>query len=256
VELTRELAVAREAARAGADEAMLRYRGSYASRRKADGTWVTEADEAAERAVRAVLGEAFPEHNVHGEEEGLAVRDPAAPTWVIDPIDATANFVTGIPIWATLVGLRVDDEAVVGVVCAPALGEEYAAARGGGATCNGEPIAVERVERVEDAQVLYADAGRLLERVPAFASLLQRASRDRGLGDFWGHVLVARGAGHAMVEAADLALWDVTALEPIVSESGGRLTDLRGARWPGRGPALTTCGGPLHDEILALLAVR
>jgi histidinol-phosphatase len=251
-----ELEVAMAAARAGAEEAMRRFRGTYASRRKADGTWVTEADEASERAVRAVLAEAFPDHNLHGEEEGLAVRDPDAPTWVIDPIDATANYVSGIPVWATLVGLRVAGEAVVGVVCAPALGEEYAASRGGGATCNGETIAVERVERVEEAQVLFADAGLLLDRVPGFASLVARASRDRGLGDFWGHVLVARGAAHVMVEAGALSLWDVTALEPIVAESGGRLTDLRGATWSGSGPVLTSCGGPLHDEVVSLLAAR
>jgi histidinol-phosphatase len=255
LELTTELAVARAAARAGAQEALRRFRGTYASRLKDDGTWVTEADEAAERAVRDVIVEAFPEHNVLGEEEGLREVDPGAPTWVVDPIDATANYVAGIPIWATLVGLRVDGEGVVGVVAAPALDEEYAAARGQGATCNRQPIAVDPVERIADATVLFADGGRLLRDVPGFPALLAECARDRGLGDFWGHVLVARGAGHVMVEAATLAPWDVYPLQAVIEEAGGRLSDLRGARWPGRGPALTTCGS-LHDEVVAVLAAR
>jgi histidinol-phosphatase len=255
LELATELAVARAAARAGADEAMRRFRGTFASRRKDDGTWVTEADEAAERAVRAVIAESFPHHNVHGEEEGLSELDPAAPTWVIDPIDGTANFVAGIPIWATLVGLQVGGESVVGVVAAPALDEEYAAARGHGATCNRQPIAVDPISRIEDALVIHAEAKLLLRDVPGFPALVGRSARDRGFGDFWGHVLVARGAAHVMVEPSPLSLWDVVALQPIVEEAGGRLTDLRGSRWPGQGPALTTCG-PLHDEVVAVLAVR
>jgi histidinol-phosphatase len=77
------------------------------------------------------------------------------------------------------------------------------------------------------------------------------AWRDRGFGDFWGHMLVARGAAHVMAEP-ELSVWDVAALEPIVGEAGGRLTHLDGSPWEGPGSALTTCGGPLHDEIVGL----
>lgn len=245
-----ELDVAREAARAGAEAAARRFRGSFERSRKADATWVTEADTEAEAAVRAVLAEAFPGHNVLGEEEGLREVSAGAPTWVVDPVDGTANFVAGIPIWATLVALVVDGRSVVGVAHAPALGEVYEAAAGGGARLNGEPIRVEPVGSLAEATVLYG-GGRHFDP-PALARLLAGAGRDRGLGDFWGHLLVARGAAHVMVEAAPLSLWDVAALQPIVAEAGGRLTGLDGSRWePGFG-CLTSCG-PLYDEVAALL---
>lgn len=245
-----ELDVARAAARAGAEAAASRFGGSFERRRKADATWVTEADTEAEAAVRAVLRDAFPDHNVLGEEEGLRQVSDGAPTWVVDPIDGTANFVAGIPIWATLVALVVDGRSVVGVAHAPALGEVYEAAAGGGARMNGKPIRVEPVPSLAEATVLYGGARHF--DPAALARLLARAGRDRGLGDFWGHLLVARGAAHAMVEAAPLSLWDVAALQPIVAEAGGRLTGLDGAEWaPGSG-CLTSCG-PLHEELVALL---
>ena len=78
-----------------------------------------------------------------------------------------------------------------------------------------------------------------------------RVWRDRGVGDFWGHMLVARGAAQVMAEP-ELSMWDVAALEPIVTEAGGRLTYLNGDAWTGEGSALTTCGGTIHDEVVAL----
>src|SRR2546423_9661869 len=115
--------------------------------RKGDGSWVTEADIAAEQAIRARLAEARPGHNMLGEEDGLHAAgggDPVAgaPTWVVDPIDGTHSYMVGIPLWATLVGLVVDRTVVVGVCHAPGLGETYEAAAGGGARMNGEPIGV------------------------------------------------------------------------------------------------------------------
>lgn len=255
----RELEAAREAALRGGEIALARFRGDPAARRKRDGTWVTEADEEVEAAIRDVLAGRFPGHNVHGEEEGLRAAGggpPAegAPTWIVDPIDGTHNYMLGIPIWAVLVALRVDGEGVVGVVHAPALGETYEAARGGGSRMNGEPIAVAPVERLEDAHLIYSGLGWFVEEGlgEAPARLAARTWRDRGFGDFWGHVLVARGAAHVMVEAARLSVWDVAALEPIVAEAGGRLTGLDGSPWsPGRG-AVTT-NGLLHAEVVAVL---
>jgi histidinol-phosphatase len=221
---------------------------------------VTEADKGAEAAIRARLADSFPHHNVLGEEEGLLAAGgggeprPGAPCWVIDPIDGTNNFMASIPVWATLVALRVEDVSVVGACAAPALGETYDAATGLGARCNGDAISVDADTPLEDALVMYAghpdaDASTFND---FFRSLTERAGRTRGFGDFWGHMLVARGAGHVMVEPR-LSLWDVAALEPIVSEAGGRLTNLAGAKWSHDEPCLTT-NGSLHDEVLALAA--
>src|SRR5947209_12664843 len=113
------------------------FRGSFEIRRKEDATPVTQADIDIEAMIRAALAERFPGDAVLGEEQGL--QGESSRLWVIDPIDGTKNFAAGIQIWATLIALVVDDEPVLGVVGAPALGERYAATRGQGAVMNGEP---------------------------------------------------------------------------------------------------------------------
>ena len=142
-----------------------------------------------------------------GEESGGA--DTSG--WVIDPIDGTRNYTRGIPVWATLIAFA--DR--VGVVSAPALGRRWWAVRGGGAFLNGEPIAVSRVERLEDATLLYN-----LDRSPPPAAF--DAWHVRGFGDFWAHMLVAEGAAELAVDSADLAIWDTAAVSVIVEEAGGR----------------------------------
>ena len=241
-----------------ADEIAMRYFSrSPEVFTKQDGTLVTQADREIETVLRERIMERFPDHAVLGEEEGLsgggAGQAVASPCWVLDPIDGTNNFAWGIPIFATLIALQVDGETKVGVVSAPALGERYDAAAGLGARMNGSPITVSAVETVAQSRVGFAswagwvEAG--LDR--QWASILTRCRRSRGFGDFWGHMLVARGAAEAMAEP-DLQPWDVAALSVIVAEAGGRLTDFSGAPLRGRGSCLTT-NGLVHDEILAEL---
>lgn len=257
-DLAAALEFARDAAALGARVALSHFRRDPDTKRKADGTWVTEADWKAEAQIRLRIARAFPGHNVLGEEEGLTAAGggPAvdgAPTWVIDPIDGTTNFVAGIPVWATLVGLRVDGRSVAGACHAPALGEAYDGADGLGARMNDETIRVAPVDRLDDATVLTAGPEAFFDAglSPFLDELLARCDRSRGFGDFWGHVLVARGAAHVMVEPV-LSLWDVCALEPIVGEAGGRTTGLDGRPWSSGG-ALTTCG-TLHDAVVDLVA--
>jgi histidinol-phosphatase len=256
-EFTTELAFAREVALLGGRVAMAHYGREPEAKRKEDGTWVSEADWAVEAQIRLRIARTFPDHNILGEEEGLSAAGggpptDGAPTWIVDPIDGTNNYLAGIPIWATLVALRVDGDSVVGVAHAPALGETYDGARGLGARVNDAPIRVAPIDRLEDATVVFAGVGAFYEAGLGdfFSSLTRSAWRTRGFGDFWGHMLVARGAAHVMVEP-ELSLWDVAALEPIVSEAGGRLTHLSGERWVETGSCLTTCG-TLHDEVIAL----
>jgi histidinol-phosphatase len=256
-DLSTELAAAREFALLGGRIALRHYQKDLRRERKADGTWVTEADWAVEAQIRLRIARTFPDHNIFGEEEGLtgAGGGPAkadAPTWVIDPIDGTNNYIAGIPIWATLVALRVGESSVVGACHAPALGESYSAAIGLGASLNGQPISVDPEPNLNEATTVFGDAKAFEPHGLAdfFENLVRASGRTRGIGDFWGHMLVARGAAHVMVEP-NLALWDVAALQPIVVEAGGRLSQLDGSSWIDGGGCITT-NGALHDQVLAL----
>jgi histidinol-phosphatase len=252
-----ELEFARDLAQLGGRIALGHFGRAPRSKLKDDGTWVTEADQAVESEIRNIIAEAHPSHNVLGEEQGLAsaggeAPDPEAPTWIIDPIDGTNNFMRGIPIWATLVALRSEDSSVLGVCEAAALGETYEAAEGRGARLNGSPIAVDPVEDLSQAGIAYSGTNAFytagLDGLLRELSL--RAFRTRGFGDFWGHMLVARGALHVMLEPK-LNLWDFAALEPIVREAGGNITRLDGGELSDGSSCLTT-NRALHSQIIEL----
>ena len=237
------------------DEISLKYFGGpVPAVAKPDGSPVTEADQAIERMVRERIAASFPDHAVFGEEGGGAI-DPARPTWVIDPIDGTRNFIRGLPIFATLIGLVFEGEVVVGVASAPALGERWDAFRGGGARRNGEAVGVSAIARLEDAQVLHGgldwwrDDPRLWELL---GMLADRAGRTRGFGDFWIHLLVAGGMADVALER-DLKPWDVAALDCILTEAGGRCTGWNGSVALSSGSVLST-NGLLHAELLDLLS--
>jgi histidinol-phosphatase len=248
-----ELAFANGLADRAADIGMGLFLGDGLEvRRKADRTIVTQADTSIEAMVREQLAAAFPDDHVLGEEEG-GVDRAAGRVWIVDPIDATANYARGIPIWATLIALQVDGELVLGLVNAPAIGERYEAVRGGGARMNGRRIAVSRIDRLDEAQIFHAG----LEVWPDGArgrvvDLLSAAPRSRGFGDFWGHALVARGAGEAMIEP-ELNVWDYAAFQVVVEEAGGRVTRLDGSPTRHLGSVVSS-NGVLHDEILERLA--
>jgi histidinol-phosphatase len=176
---------------------------------KPDLTPVSEADRAVEERLRARIAAERPGERVLGEELGEDAGE--GPRWIVDPIDGTRNYTRGIPVWATLLAL----EDRVAVVSAPALGRRWWAIRGGGAFADGHPIGVSRIERLEEATLLYA-----LDAPPprrAFA-----AWHVRGFGDFWAHMLVAEGAAEVAVDAPGLRIWDTAAVAVIVEEAGGR----------------------------------
>ena len=175
-------------------------------RRKADLTLVTQADTEIEAMVREQVAAAFPDDRVLGEESG-GTYEGEGRVWIVDPIDGTANFARGVQVWGTLVALHDEGVPVLGVAACPALGERYTAVRGQGATMNGEPIRVSGVSDVADAHVLYAEMKELLGgpyREPVLG-LVADCWRDRGFGDCWAHLLVARGAAEVMLEP-DLSL--------------------------------------------------
>lgn len=223
---------------------------------KADGSPVTDADKATEEAIRRALSRARPRDSIVGEEfgtEGYGSR-----RWVIDPIDGTRNFMRGVPVWATLIGLMVDDEVVAGVVSAPALGRRWWAARGTGAwtgrsLSSATRCRVSEVSSIEEASLSYSDLSGWEERgmLPAFLDVIQACQRTRAYGDFWSYMLLADGAVDIATEP-QLALHDMAALVVVVEEAGGRFTDLRGNPGPLGGDALAT-NGRLHDDVLERL---
>jgi histidinol-phosphatase len=218
---------------------------------KPDRTPVTEADVAIESMVRERIRERFPSDAVLGEEGGLDGGSDRR--WIVDPIDGTKNFTDGIQIWGTLIALAVDGEPVLGLANAPGLGERYEAVRGGTATMNSKPIDVSTADRVSRAFVTYGSARVLLDGpfAEGVQDLAREARRTRAFGDFWGHMLVARGSADAMLES-ELSTWDFAALRVIVEAAGGRVTSFDGGPLEHGGSVLST-NGVLHDEIVARL---
>jgi histidinol-phosphatase len=216
---------------------------------KPDTTYVSEADKAAEQAIRDVLARAQPDDGVLGEEFGESGSGHRR--WVIDPIDGTSNYVRGIPVWATLIALQEDDDLTVGVVSAPALGRRWWAAIGEGAFADDQRIQVSKVAAVEDAHFSYSVSQHFPDELTAaLHDLSARAWRGRGFGDFWPLVLVAEGAVDISIEPG--YFWDLAPLQVIVEEAGGRFTDLRGRRRADAGVGLST-NGLLHDAVLAAI---
>jgi histidinol-phosphatase len=253
-----------EVAQAACDEAdeiaRQHFRRDLTIETKPDRTFVTQADTAIERVIRERLSDAFPHHGLVGEEYGTESGD-APIRWYIDPIDATHNFMRGVPLFGTLLAAERDGELQVGVMSAPALGERWWAHRGSGAwasTRGGEPrrIRVSEVEGLENAQVLYGSSRDILEsgRAPGWEGLLRDVWRDRGFGDFWGYALIAEGAAEAMIEA-DLKSWDAAAPTILVEEAGGRVTDFDGVRGVSRGTIIAS-NGRLHETVRARLVER
>jgi histidinol-phosphatase len=241
-----------------ADAVSLRHFRSHdlAVETKSDDTPVTQADRGAEAAMRRALSTARPDHAVLGEEEGLLGPPDATHRWVLDPIDGTANYVRGVPIWATLIGLMEGDDVVAGVVAAPALGRRWWAARGEGAFADGTAIHVSDVDTLPETHLAHAGVGTFFEfgYGDALVDLTRRVWRSRGIGDFWMHCLVAEGAFDVAVEPV-VSLWDLAAVTVIVEEAGGRFSALDGSPGPNGGSALST-NGRLHDEVLAAFQRR
>jgi histidinol-phosphatase len=222
---------------------------------KPDLTPVTEADRAVEELLRKHIAAERPQHQVVGEEFGAGGQGgPGSARWIIDPIDATKNYVRGIPVFATLIALERDGAVALGVVSAPALGRRWWAARGEGAFANGAPARVSRVARLADAQLGHASVSswEVAGRRDRFLELERRCWRGRGFGDFWMHMLVAEGAVDVATEP-EVSLWDVAAVQVIVEEAGGRFTSLAGEARPDRGSAVSS-NGLLHEQVLAILS--
>jgi histidinol-phosphatase len=224
---------------------------------KPDLTPVSDADTAAEQAIRRTLSRARPRDAVHGEEMGDTGWGPRR--WVIDPIDGTKNFVRGVPVWGTLIALLINDQPAVGVVSAPALGRRWWASLSGGAYAgkslmSATAIHVSDIASVEDASLSYASISAWVEagQGQQFVDLLRRCWRTRAYGDFWSYMLLAEGGVDIACEP-ELQLHDMAACSVIVTEAGGKFTDLEGRPGP-HGTGAYATNGRLHDAVLKQLA--
>ena len=236
-----------------ADEISMHYwrRADTSVRSKVDGTPVTQADEEIERALRKEIAAAFPDHGVLGEEEGETEGTSGA-RWILDPIDGTKNFSWGIPIWGTLIALEIDDEIVAGVVSCPGVGERYSAGRGLGATRNGETIRVSGIDDIATARVAFTSVNSFVhqDRFEQFMRYVNSSKHNRGIGDCYGHMLVASGCVDAMVEPR-LSAYDLAPLIVIVEEAGGRFTDIDGNNTI-YGQSVVSSNGRIHEAVLGV----
>ena len=226
-ELDTWIALAERLADAARPIALRYFRGDLAIEAKADTTPVTVADREAEAAMRALIEDACPGHGILGEEFG-AVRRDAEHLWVLDPIDGTQSFVTGKPLFGTLIALAERGRPVVGVIDAPALGERWVGAAGRATTLNGTPVRTRPCGGLDRAW-LYATSPHMFrgEDVAAFESLRQRTHRTLYGADCYAYGLLASGFVDVVAEAG-MQPYDYCALVPVVDGAGGVITDWRG----------------------------
>ena len=190
-----------ELAAVGGAVAMGRFGSELRIERKANGSPVSDADLAAETAMRDWIARHFPRDGVIGEELG-ELHGSSGRRWIIDPIDGTRSYVAGVPEWGTLVACAIGERVLAGAIYCPALSELACAAPGQGCWHNGVRAHVSEVSDIAQARA--------------------------GLSDCYGYLLVATGRAEIMLDPS-MGLWDVAALQPVIEEAGGVFTD-----WEGR----------------------
>jgi histidinol-phosphatase len=248
-----ELQAALEAARRGAEIARSLYQRNVEVRIKADKSPVTEADVRCELAIREILETRFPDYGFYGEETGSRAEN-AEFVWLVDPIDGTKAFVREYQMFSTQIALLQRGQIVLGVSSAPVYGELAYAERGGGAYLNGARIAVSEVAQVESAALSSGNLKSLAigGQWMNYGALVARVNRIRGYGDFLHYHLLAAGKIDAVIES-DVNILDIAACAAIVTEAGGRFTDLAGAPLTLRSNSVLATNGHLHDALLMAL---
>ena len=218
---------------------------------------VTEADKGAERAIRALIAARYPDHGVIGEEYGED-RPDAEFVWVLDPVDGTRAFIAGLPLWTTLIGLRVQGAPVLGSIGQPYLGELYIGHPGGSrlVTANGErPLQVRPCPRLTDAVIATTDPESCFNGAELGAwTQVRAAARLARLGcDAYAYAMVAAGTMDMVIEAG-LKSWDIEAAIPVIAGAGGVTTDWRGAPVGQQGGQVVIAGDrACLDEALVAL---
>lgn len=242
-----------------AGEVTLRYfrRSDLDVQRKDDASPVTVADRNAELHLREAIAAAFPDDAILGEEFP-AQEGTSGYRWILDPIDGTKSFISGVPLYSTLIGVEHEGRATIGVIEIPALDERVWAAVGGGAwTTRGEEqprqARVSTKTRLADGLFVatQVDSFAARGRGEAFRRLESAAGITRTWGDGYGYLLVATGRAEVMVDPV-MNVWDAAALLPVVTEAGGTFTDWRGQTTIRGGEGIAT-NGRVFEEVLRLV---
>ncbi len=255
-EIKARLQLAVEAGKEAGKQTLGHFCQGVAVQRKSDDSPVTIADQQAEQHLRQRICDAFPEDAILGEEYGDR-KGSSGFRWILDPIDGTKSFITGVPLYGTMVGVEVDGRAEIGFVYCPALSEGIYAHRGGGAwhiRCDDppQPARVSDVKSLSDGAFLTSQADTFAERGAddVFSQLQSAAYITRTWGDCYGYLLVATGRALAMVDPI-MNIWDAAALQPIMEEAGGTFTDWQGNPTIDAGEGIGTNGHVL-EEVLAM----
>ncbi|MGC1506727.1 MAG: inositol monophosphatase family protein [Sulfitobacter sp.] len=236
-----------------AQVALGHFRNSPSIETKSDQSPVTIADKETETAIRTGLARAYPEDAIFGEEFGQSGE--GSDMWIVDPIDGTRSFITGLPLFGMLLGFLSKDGPQLGIIRMPALGEVYAGAAGIGATCNGNSIKVSTCRQLSKARLFINEGDKIAAQAPdVFARLIKAGELRRMGADCYPHALVARGLADAVVDF-DLQPYDYLPVSAVVQAAGGIMTDWQGQPlgMEADGRTLTAATPQLHAELLALV---
>lgn len=220
--------------------------------RKADNSPVTLADRQAEQLLRELITRYWPEHGIVGEEFGRSPSDSPY-TWIIDPIDGTKSFVSGVPLYSNLLALTDGEEALLGVANFPALDDMIYARRGAGCYWNGRRAHVSDKGNLADALILTSEIEyyRPTGRTRTWQELCARSYAQRTWGDAYGYFLVATGRAEVMLDPA-MYVWDCGPFQVIMEEAGGTFTDWQGTPTIHAGESVAT-NGALFEEVLSVI---
>jgi histidinol-phosphatase len=246
------LTVALEAARKSEKIIMKHFREGIETRLKEDGTPVAVADVEAENIILQTIKKHFPDHGFLGEESGRSGQDHGSGyLWVIDPIDSTKNYERGMSAFATQIALMKDNELVLGVSNAPALGELMYAEKNRGAYLNENRIRVSSLKNIPNTFMSFGGLKYFdkQNKMSPLISLSKDTRGSKGFGDFWSYHLLAQGKIDIMIEAGT-KIWDIAACKVIVEEAGGKVTDLNGESINTDTTSVLATNGLIHDKIL------
>ena len=219
---------------------------------KSDRSPVTVADRGAEELLRAAIKKRYPDHGILGEEFGTE-REDAEFVWVLDPVDGTKAFITGVPLWGTLIALLHQGQPVLGCIHQPVL-QQLVLGDGHTTTLNGRAVRCRNTERIEDATVLTSDPlnPAKYQNGTAYDALAHRAKLVRTWGDCYGYLLLVSGWADVCLDPI-MNPWDIAALVPIIRGAGGSISDWQGGNPYPATSTIASATPNLHRDVIAAL---